>query len=45
MSWCQEIIDEIPGADLQVIPDHGHGTLISDSEPAARLIQRFTDAL
>ena len=43
MSWCQEIIDEIPGADLRVIPDHGHGTLITDSEPAAELIQRFAD--
>ena len=45
MSWCQEIIDEIPGAQLEVIPDHGHGTLISDSQPAARLIQAFADAL
>ncbi|MFJ4223573.1 alpha/beta fold hydrolase [Microbacterium sp. NPDC089695] len=45
MSWCQEILDEIPGADLQVIPDHGHGTLISDSEPAAELIQAFADRL
>lgn len=44
MSWCQAIIDSIPGADLAVIPDHGHGTLITDSEPAARLIQRFADA-
>ncbi|MFK4761250.1 alpha/beta fold hydrolase [Microbacterium sp. ZW T5_45] len=41
MSWCREIIDAIPGAELEVIPDHGHGTLISDSEPAARLIQSF----
>lgn len=45
MSWCREIIDEIPGADLRVIPDHGHGTLITDSEPAAELIQAFADAL
>lgn len=45
MSWCQEIIDEIPGAQLEVIPDHGHGTLITDSAPAARLIQAFADAL
>ncbi|WP_407361623.1 alpha/beta fold hydrolase [Microbacterium sp. LBN7] len=44
MSWCQAIIDAIPGAELKVIPDHGHGTLITDSEPAARLIQRFADA-
>lgn len=45
MSWCQEIIDAIPGADLEVIPDHGHGTLISDSEPAARLIHDFAAGL
>jgi len=45
MSWCREIIDAIPGADLEVIPDHGHGTLISDSEPAARLIHEFTARL
>ncbi|KJQ52462.1 alpha/beta fold hydrolase [Microbacterium sp. SA39] len=45
MSWCRAIIDAIPGADLQIIPDHGHGTLISDSAPAARMIQRFADAL
>lgn len=45
MSWCREILDAIPGADLEVIPDHGHGTLISDSEPAARLIHEFTARL
>jgi len=44
-AWCQAIIDAIPGAELKTIPDHGHGTLISDSEPAARLIQAFADAL
>ncbi|MGW8482541.1 alpha/beta fold hydrolase [Microbacterium sp. NPDC055903] len=45
MSWCREIVDAIPGARLEVIPDHGHGTLISDAEPAARLIQEFADGL
>lgn len=45
MSWCREIIDAIPGAELEVIPDHGHGTLISDSEPAAGLVQRFAARL
>jgi pimeloyl-ACP methyl ester carboxylesterase len=45
MSWCRQIIDAIPGAQLEVIPDHGHGTLITDSAPAARLIQDFADAL
>ena len=43
MSWCREIVDAIPGAELRVIPDHGHGTLISDSGPAASLIQDFAD--
>ncbi|PZU43674.1 MAG: alpha/beta hydrolase [Microbacterium sp.] len=45
MSWCRAILDAIPGARLEVIPDHGHGTLISDSEPAARLIQDFAARL
>ena len=45
MSWCRDILDAIPGADLEVIPDHGHGTLISDSEPAARLIHDFAATL
>lgn len=44
-AWCQAIIDAIPGADLEVIPDHGHGTLISDSEPAAKLIHDFVAKL
>lgn len=44
-AWCQAIIDAIPGADLAVIPDHGHGTLISDSEPAAKLIHDFVAKL
>ena len=41
MSWCQEILGCIPSAELAVIRDHGHETLISDAEPAARLIQDF----
>lgn len=45
MSWCRAILDAIPGARLEVIPDHGHGTLISDSEPAARLIEGFAAEL
>lgn len=45
MSWCRKIIDAIPGAELEVIPDHGHGTLISDSAPAARLIQDFAERI
>jgi len=40
-SWCRTIIDTIPGAELHTIPDHGHGTLISDAGPAARLIAGF----
>ncbi|WP_217176969.1 alpha/beta fold hydrolase [Streptomyces sp. AC495_CC817] len=45
MSWCREILDAIPGARLEVIPDHGHGTLISDAGAAANLIQSFADSL
>lgn len=45
VSWCQQILDAIPGAVLETVPDHGHGTLISDSEPAARLIERFVARL
>ncbi len=45
MNWCREIVDAIPGAELEVIPDHGHGTLISDAAPAARFIQAFADRL
>ncbi|WP_243228562.1 alpha/beta fold hydrolase [Microbacterium sp. CIAB417] len=45
MSWCREILECIPGAELEVIPDHGHGTLISDAAPAAALIQRFAERL
>ncbi len=45
MSWCQEIVDAIPGAELEIIPDHGHGTLISDAAPAALLIKRFAAKL
>ena len=43
IGWCREIVDAIPGAQLEVIPDHGHGTLISDAEPAARLILEFAE--
>lgn len=39
--WCREITDAIPGAKLAEIPDHGHGTLISDSSAAAALIRAF----
>lgn len=45
MTWCREIVDAIPDAELRVIPDHGHGTLISDAAPAARLIEEFTAQL
>lgn len=45
MTWCREIVDAIPGAELEIIPDHGHGTLISDAAPAAHLIQAFADRL
>ncbi|MFE6735830.1 alpha/beta fold hydrolase [Microbacterium sp. NPDC057650] len=43
MSWCRQILDAIPDARLVEIPDHGHGTLISDSELAAAAIMNFAD--
>lgn len=45
MTWCREIVDAIPGARFEEIPDHGHGTLISDSGAAAELIAGFADGL
>ncbi len=44
-SWCREILTAVPGAELEEIPDHGHGTLISDSTLAAAIIQRFAARL
>ncbi|MFE6996340.1 alpha/beta fold hydrolase [Microbacterium sp. NPDC057659] len=43
VSWCRQILEAIPGARLVEIPDHGHGTLISDSELAAAAITAFAD--
>lgn len=45
MSWCREIVDAIPGARFEEIPDHGHGTLISDSGAAAEIITAFVRGL
>lgn len=45
IDWCRKIVETIPGAEMHEIPDHGHGTLISDAEPAARLIESFTARL
>lgn len=39
--WCRQIVEAIPGARLEVIPDHGHGTLLSDAVQTAALIDRF----
>lgn len=44
-SWCERIVSEIAGAQLRVIPGHGHGTLISDPGPAARAVTEFTARL
>ncbi|REJ06767.1 alpha/beta hydrolase [Microbacterium bovistercoris] len=45
VSWCRQILNAIPDARLVEIPDHGHGTLISDSELAAAAITAFADDL
>ncbi len=39
--WCRDILAAVPDSRLETIPDHGHGTLISDAAPAARLIADF----
>lgn len=41
MTWCQEIVDMVPDARFAEIPDHGHGTLISESGGAAATIREF----
>ncbi|WP_353116164.1 alpha/beta hydrolase [Microbacterium sp.] len=40
-SWCERIVSLIPDATCVEIPDHGHGTLISDVAPAADAILSF----
>ncbi|BDZ39867.1 alpha/beta fold hydrolase [Microbacterium suwonense] len=45
MTWCREIVDTVPDARFEEIPDHGHGTLISDSWAAAEKISGFVDGL
>ncbi|MFD5214078.1 alpha/beta fold hydrolase [Microbacterium sp. NPDC058345] len=45
MTWCREIVDAIPGARFEEIPDHGHGTLISDSGATAEKIRAFVEGL
>lgn len=46
VSWCRKIVSLVPGrAELREIPDHGHGTLISDAELAADLITEFARSL
>lgn len=42
VSWCRKIVDLVPGpATLREIPDHGHGTLLSDAKVAADMITEF----
>ena len=43
--WCRSILDLIPGSRLDTIPDHGHGTLISDPGPAAEIVMDFRRSL
>ncbi|WP_426186391.1 alpha/beta fold hydrolase [Microbacterium sp. TWP3-1-2b2] len=46
VSWCRKIVDLVPGpATLREIPDHGHGTLISDAKVAADMITEFAREL
>ena len=45
MKWCREIVDMVPDARFMEIPDHGHGTLISDSGGASTIITEFVQGL
>ena len=46
VDWCRTIVSLVPGrAELHEIPDHGHGTLISDAELAADIITDFAASL
>lgn len=45
MKWCREIVEMVPDARFVEIPDHGHGTLISDSGAAADTILGFVRSL
>lgn len=45
MTWCRQIVSLVPDARFEEIPDHGHGTLISDVGPAAAKIREFVDGL
>lgn len=45
MTWCREIVDAVPDARFAEIPDHGHGTLISDSGAAAEIILDYVRGL
>ncbi|WP_448719238.1 alpha/beta fold hydrolase [Microbacterium natoriense] len=44
-TWCRDIVDAIAQAELEVIPDRGHSTLISDAEVAAGVIHRFAERI
>ncbi|WP_327036878.1 alpha/beta fold hydrolase [Microbacterium sp. CH12i] len=46
VSWCRKITELVPGpAEMHEVPDHGHGTLISDAEFAADTIAEFAASL
>lgn len=45
MTWCREIVESMPDARYEEIPDHGHGTLISDAWAAAGCIRTFVAGL
>ncbi|MDT0157755.1 alpha/beta hydrolase [Microbacterium sp. ARD32] len=45
MTWCRRVVELVPDARFTEIPDHGHGTLISDSAAAAEKILEFVSEL
>ncbi|MFD5224087.1 alpha/beta fold hydrolase [Microbacterium sp. NPDC058342] len=41
MTWCREIVDAMPDARFEEIPDHGHSTLLSAPSAGAEKIREF----
>ncbi len=39
--WCEAIVAAMPDARLEIVPGHGHETMIRDAAPAAELIRAF----
>jgi pimeloyl-ACP methyl ester carboxylesterase len=41
--WCERVVSLLPDGRLEVVPGHGHETMIRDAQPTARLILAFVE--